>query len=55
MDGAARIAAVTIGHQDPELTPGYHCRWCPALATCDTGQGWLAALDDTDRYDPDDV
>jgi RecB family exonuclease len=55
MDGAARIAAVTIGHQDPELTPGYHCRWCPAAQTCDTGQAWLAALDDTDRYDPDDM
>jgi RecB family exonuclease len=55
MDGAARIAAVTIGRQDPELTPGYHCRWCPAAATCDTGQAWLAAVDDTDRYDPDDI
>lgn len=55
MDGIARIAAVAVGGQEPELTPGFHCRWCPAAATCDTGQAWLASIDDAGRYDPDDI
>jgi hypothetical protein len=55
MDGVARIAAVTIGGQEPELSPGYHCRWCPAADSCGTGQAWLRALDDAEVYDPDDI
>ena len=54
MDGVARIAAVGLAGSEPELTPGYHCRWCPAAPDCATGTGFLADLDDQ-RYDPDDA
>jgi len=44
-DGAARMLALTVADQPAELSAGYHCRWCPALSTCDTGQAWVADQD----------
>lgn len=32
--GAARAAAELLGGQDPRLTPGPHCAWCPRARTC---------------------
>lgn len=54
-DGAARIFAVSVAGAEPELTPGHHCRWCPARDSCDTGTAWLADHQPDDRYDPDDA
>lgn len=54
-DGAARIMALAVADQAPELSPGHHCRWCPANTTCDTGQAWLADQDADNPYAlPDD-
>jgi hypothetical protein len=36
--------------REPELSPGWHCRYCPSQPDCLTGQGWLS--DNRDRSTP---
>lgn len=52
-DGIAAVVALRLGGDEPTLSPGLHCRWCPAQPTCETGQRWLAETGDPERYDPD--
>lgn len=52
-DGIAAIVALRMGGDEPTLSPGLHCRWCPARESCDTGQAWLNETSDPDRFDPD--
>jgi hypothetical protein len=52
-DGIAAVVALRLAGDEPTLSPGLHCRWCPAQPTCETGQRWLADTEDPDRYDPD--
>lgn len=52
-DGIAAIVAMRMGGDEPSLSPGLHCRWCPARDRCATGQAWLEETSDPDRYDPD--
>ena len=52
VDGAKRMAALRTGAVEPVYRPSYGCRWCPALADCDTGRRWL--VDETDDADVDD-
>ena len=52
-DGLAAIVALRAGGDEPTLSPGVHCRWCPARDRCPAGEAWLAETSDPDRYDPD--
>ncbi|HEY4375771.1 MAG TPA: PD-(D/E)XK nuclease family protein [Acidimicrobiales bacterium] len=48
VDGARRVVDLRNGSVAPTLRPSYACRWCPALATCETGRDHLRATDDLD-------
>jgi len=52
-DGIAAVVALRLGGDEPTLSPGPYCRWCPAQPTCETGQRWLAESEDPERFDPD--
>lgn len=42
--GSLLIAELELKKRDPDLRPGFQCRWCPAIDTCDTGQTHLRQL-----------
>lgn len=42
VDGIVRLAALRAGTTAPVYRPSPACRWCVALAGCDTGRRWLA-------------
>lgn len=54
IDGATKILELRAG-REPRLAPSNACRWCPALAGCETGQRFFAEGDDLDLADTDDA
>lgn len=44
LDGIHAWIELTVEGRDPVLRPGPTCRWCPLLASCDTGRAHLEAL-----------
>lgn len=48
--GALLIAELELRQREPDVRPGFQCRWCPANGTCEAGISHLRALagDDED-------
>jgi hypothetical protein len=53
VDAAQQLTALRAGTVAPVYRPSYGCRWCVALATCDTGKRWLVDETDFDETEAD--
>ena len=53
VDGARALHELSVGTRAPMARPGYTCRWCPALDTCQVGQVHLGRADDASPFDAD--
>jgi RecB family exonuclease len=53
VDGARALHELSVGTRAPVARPGYTCRWCPALDTCQVGQVHLGRADDASPFDAD--
>ena len=51
-NGTLLIADLVLKTRQPEVRPGFQCRWCPENETCEVGMKYLRQLsgedDDTD-------
>lgn len=45
VDAVAKQVDLALGNREPTVTPSGACRFCPALATCDTGKLFLDERD----------
>lgn len=50
--GTLLIADLVLKTREPEVRPGFQCRWCPANDTCEVGQKYLRQM--TGEEDADD-
>jgi len=53
IDGARKLHELAVGTRAPVARPGYSCRWCPALSSCEVGRVHLGRTDDTSPFDAD--
>ena len=49
--GILLIADLVLKTREPDLRPGYQCRWCPIADTCDVGARFLRQLSGEDEDD----
>lgn len=49
--GTIAIAELELGTREPEIRPGFQCRWCPVADNCEQGQRHLRALSGDDSDD----
>lgn len=52
-DGIRKLHELAVGTRAPVFRPGWNCRWCPTLETCEIGRAHLAGDDLDDRLDQD--
>jgi len=50
IDGAGRMVQLLYHDHPAAKRPGPSCRWCPLLASCVEGRGWIAQRDDEPTY-----
>ena len=49
--GILLIADLVLKTREPDLRPGYQCRWCPIADSCDVGARFLRQLSGEDEDD----
>lgn len=51
--GTLLIADLVLKTREPDVRPGFQCRWCPVNDECETGARWLRQMSGEDTEDDD--